>query len=317
MVTRRRLSEAHIEVECRIKLFQAKWPVGFACPRCGCGKYYLTTRRQPLFECASCRHMTSLTVGTVMEGSRTPLRKWFEAIRLLARTDKGTSAMELMRTIQVTYKTAWLMLHKLRYAMGQREDRQLLTGLVRVNAARYGSPYNPSVYRHPKEHPLMSGASLNQNLDITQLKIKPVPPEHCDDRVADRRWHRIFVEQHVDEANSTVFGQVPRYGENRFQPLLHACKLMSRWLNGTFHGIGAKHLRAYADEFCCRYNLQLSATDIGGHLIDIAAQHSRITYKSLIRRPKNGFNPIPFVRPVRQELFPRFSYEDSRSSYIS
>ncbi len=252
-----------------------------------------------------------------MEGSRTPLRKWFEAIRMLARTDKGTNAMELMRTIQVTYKTAWLMLHKLRYAMGQREDRRLLNGLVRVNAARYGSPYNPSIYRHPKEHPLMSGASLNHNHDITQLKIKPVPPEHCDYRFADRQWHRIFVEQHVDEANSAVYGKVPKYSENRFQPLLQACRQMSRWLNDTFHGIGAKHLRAYADEFCCRYNLQLSATDIVSRIVDIAAQHSRISYKQLISRPKDGFNPIPFIRPVRQELFPRFSYMDSRSSYIS
>jgi len=229
---------ARDELDLQNKFFQLKWPNGFECPRCGYGKHFVvSTRRQPLFECAACHHMTSLKAGTVMEGSRTPLWKWAEAIRLLARTSQGTSAVELARAIEVTYKTAWLVLHKLRHAMGRYEHRRLLTGFVRVNAAKYGSSYNPSVYRHPKEHPLMSGASLDKHDKIIQLKIQPVPPEHCDYGIADRWWHRIFVNQNVDPHNSEVRGAVPKYGENRFQPLLQACKRMARWLNDTFHGI--------------------------------------------------------------------------------
>jgi len=306
---------AQDELDLQAKLFRLKWPHGFECPRCGCGKYFIvSTRKQPLFECATCHHMTSLKVGTVMEGSRTPLWKWVEAIRLLARASRGTSAVELARIIEVTYKTAWLILHKLRHAMGQYEQRQLLTGFVRVNAAKYGNSYNPSVYRHPKEHPLMSGASLGEHDTITRLKIQPVPPEHCDYGTADHRWHRIFVNRIVDPNNSSVHGVVPRYGENRFQPLLQACSRMSRWLNDTFHGIGAKHLRAYTDEYCCRYNLELASAAMVDSLADIAVSHARITYRMLINRPRNGFSHTPFVRAVTQPLFSRFDIIGNRFS---
>src|SRR5690554_457477 len=64
-------------------LFCAKWPNGFRCPRCNHQEaYVITTRKQPLYECHSCRHQTSLTAGTVMENSRTSMFKWLAAFFL-------------------------------------------------------------------------------------------------------------------------------------------------------------------------------------------------------------------------------------------
>jgi transposase-like protein len=65
----------HTEEACADYLFQIKWPNGFDCPRCHHHQYYqTTTRRLPLYECTHCHHQASLTVGTVMKGSRTPVK---------------------------------------------------------------------------------------------------------------------------------------------------------------------------------------------------------------------------------------------------
>ena len=74
------------EKACEEYLFHLKWPNGFVCPYCGHGQAYtIHTRKQPLYECACCKHQTSLTAGTIMEGTRTSLIKWFTAIYNLAK----------------------------------------------------------------------------------------------------------------------------------------------------------------------------------------------------------------------------------------
>ncbi|HEY0826887.1 MAG TPA: transposase, partial [Bacilli bacterium] len=71
------------EEACVDYLIEQKWPAGYACDRCGCRSAYRThTRRLPLFECMDCLYQASPIVGTVMEGSRTPMRKWFVALFL-------------------------------------------------------------------------------------------------------------------------------------------------------------------------------------------------------------------------------------------
>ena len=83
------------EEDCADYLYQVKWPQGFRCPRCGHNHAYpLTKRRLPLFECANCHYQASLTVGTVMEGSHTALRKWFLSFFLIS-SPCGINATQL------------------------------------------------------------------------------------------------------------------------------------------------------------------------------------------------------------------------------
>ncbi|CAI6070874.1 IS1595 family transposase [Cohnella sp. JJ-181] len=128
---------AYSEEDCAGALFAAKWPDGFRCPRCAHPHYYkVSSRGRHLFECRSCAHQTSLTAGTVLEGTRTPLTKWFQAMFLM---QIGINAKLLAELIRVTYKTAWLINHKLRHAIGEWDrmrplegDLQLLGGLLRL-----------------------------------------------------------------------------------------------------------------------------------------------------------------------------------------
>ena len=93
------------EEACQHALEQARWPNGFACPRCGHGKASrISTRR--LLQCCACRYQISLTAGTILHKKRTPLIKWFRAIWMVAQDKGGTSAMRLAKPLGLSYRTA-------------------------------------------------------------------------------------------------------------------------------------------------------------------------------------------------------------------
>src|SRR5262245_28148620 len=100
-----------------------RWPDGPVCPHCGtleaATKLQPTTNstRKGVYKCKACRKPFSVTVGTVFERSHIPLHKWLLANHLLCSSKKGVSAHQLHRTLNVTYKTAWFMAHRLREAM--------------------------------------------------------------------------------------------------------------------------------------------------------------------------------------------------------
>ncbi len=120
------------EDACREYLFDCRWPEGFVCPGCGGRRAGQATRRH-LWICTACGLQTSVTAGTVMHATRTPLRTWFWAAYLVATHHPGISAKQLQRQLGLTrYETAWLILHKLRRAMVAPE-RSRLTEEVEVD----------------------------------------------------------------------------------------------------------------------------------------------------------------------------------------
>lgn len=278
--------ERHFDTEkaCVEYLFHAKWPQGFYCHRCGhCHAYMTGTRRLPLYECSLCHHQSSLTAGTIMEGSRTDLRKWLLAIFLISRTERGTNAVELAKTIHVTYKTAWLILRKIRYAISSADANMLLTGFVRVNSAVYGQPYNSSIHLHPQEHPLLVGASQDDQGEPTFLKMKLVSKLNMRERRVCPSGTLDFAQKHVaTEANPIEF-VTKRFSPNRFRRLLDSAAQMNKWINTTFHGLGRKHLQAYLDEFCCRLNLSIHHIPIFRHLTDLCVTTSSVSYFYITR----------------------------------
>jgi transposase-like protein len=277
------LEHFNTEEACADFLFQVKWPDGFSCPRCAHRRAYTTsTRRLPLYECASCRHQTSLIAGTVMEGSRTELRKWLLALFLIAHPDKGITSLKLSRTIKVTYKTAWLMLHKIRHAMGEADTSTLLSGFARVNIACYGQPYNPTVFRHPQQQPLFIGASMNEQGEPVYVKIKVIPDSHMKDWNVLREGPEEFEKRHV-KPGTPVEIIAQRYKSNRFKQLLLLFREADKWINDTFHGLGPRHLQAYLNEFCYRLNLKLRKAHIFERLARLCAGSRAITYTALTK----------------------------------
>ena len=112
------------ENEARKALEQVRWPNGAVCPHCGVtgngivkveGKKQ--SHRPGLYYCNHCKGQFTVTVGTVFERSKIPLTKWWMAVYLLNSSKKGISAHQIHRTLKVSYKTAWFMMHRIREAM--------------------------------------------------------------------------------------------------------------------------------------------------------------------------------------------------------
>lgn len=101
---------------CTEYVAKLRWPEGPVCPRCGCMEYsYLTTRR--LWKCKACKKQYSVKLGTIFEDSALGLDKWLPAVWLAANSKSRISSHELARSLGVTQKSAWFMLHRIRLAM--------------------------------------------------------------------------------------------------------------------------------------------------------------------------------------------------------
>lgn len=127
------------EAKCRQALAVARWPQGFVCPACG-GAARTSFERAGLvyWQCGSCQRQTSLISGTLFEASKLPLARWFLAMQLLSQSKNNVSALELRRQLGVSYRSAWLMKHKLLEAMRLAENHRRLDGRVEIDDAYLG-----------------------------------------------------------------------------------------------------------------------------------------------------------------------------------
>lgn len=264
----------HNEAECHSFLFRMKWPDGYTCPRCHHGEaYVIKTRRLPLYDCRACRHQTSLIAGTIIEGSRTPLWKWLTAIWLVSRTDLTFNAVELRALIQVTYKTAWSMLHKIRKAINRADTAEPLAGEVHGIVAFYGRPYSSPILLHERECPIIvaessrtgpagsdaytnpaSGTEMEEESALNRrLKMKIVDRSHCSGKSLLRIASDEFAKVHTQSDSSvSIIRYYFQAKRNRY--LCQTFKRVWQWMNRTYHGIGSSYLQLYLDEFCFRHN---------------------------------------------------------------
>jgi len=117
------------EQACRDYLAQNRWDGKITCPHCKADRIY-TFQNGKLYKCAKCRKQFTVRVGTIFEDSALPLQKWFIAIYILATHRKGISSCQLARDIEVTQKTAWFMLHRIRYAEKTKSFKNPLIGMI-------------------------------------------------------------------------------------------------------------------------------------------------------------------------------------------
>ncbi|MBO0733395.1 MAG: IS1595 family transposase [Methylocapsa sp.] len=110
----------HVEAKAFEYLESVLWPEGPVCPHCGSisGKHYdLCKTRLGLRKCSDCRKQFTVKVGTVFESAHIQLNKMLQAVHLMCSSKKGVSAHQLHRILEVQYKTAWFLAHRIREAM--------------------------------------------------------------------------------------------------------------------------------------------------------------------------------------------------------
>src|ERR1700681_2947105 len=119
------------ETKAREWLEARVWPNGPVCPHCGSTGDDVTalkgkgSYRSGLYQCAGCRGQFTVTVKTVFERSKIPLSKWLAALFLLTASKKGVSAHQVHRSLGISYKSSWFMMHRLREALRADPKGQL------------------------------------------------------------------------------------------------------------------------------------------------------------------------------------------------
>jgi transposase-like protein len=253
--------------KCREYLYKVRWPNGFVCPKCGAKDepFQITSRK--LYQCRHCTHQASVTAGTIMDRTRTPLRKWFLAIYLMGSDKRGCSALRLKRELKIAYDTAWTMSHKIRKAMGERDGLYLLQGTVEMDEAFFGSPDEGGKRgRGSDKTPVVVGLSLGDN----------GKPLYCKAQVltsVDSESIKAFAKQAVQLGSVILTDGLNIYPALSEVGYVHRPRKVDpekapehlKWLHiivsnmkaffeGTYHGLDSYHLQAFVDEFCFRFN---------------------------------------------------------------
>lgn len=284
------------EEACRDYLFDCRWPEGFRCPRCGGEDAGEMHRRRWVWQCKRCGHQTSVTAGTVMHKTHTPLRLWFWAAYLVATHNPGISAKQLSRQRGIRYETAWLMLQKLRRAMVAPE-REPLRREVEVDEFYVGGPEGQWGRHLGTEKALCAVAvevrgngsgrarlAVVEDLSwrslggFVQATIEPEAIVHTDAWRSYLPLGRAGFE-HRPIRREAVLGHEP------YLPRAHrAISNLKTWLLGTHRRASRQHLQVYLDEFTFRHNRRRTPMAAFQTLLGLSAIHEPSTYRQITQR---------------------------------
>lgn len=260
------------DVACAAYLEQVRWPAGFCCPACRTsGLPWRQTRGRLV--CSTCRHQTSVTTGTILDKTRTPLTTWFEAAWHLTTAKNGVSAKTLERTLGISYRTAWAMLQRFRVAMVWSE-REQLSGAVEVDEALVGGVERGGKHgRGTSKSVVVIAIEVKDPMGFGRVRLRHVPnasgasllPFVCDvvtpgATVRTDSWlgykglsKRGYRHERTMRSGAGDPAHVSMPGVHR------VASLLKRWILGTYQGsVVPAHLQSYLEEFTFRFNRRSS-----------------------------------------------------------
>ena len=263
------------EDKARALLESWRWPGGKPiCPHCKFDESYTVTSkpgtknkvRKGLYYCAACRKPYTATVGTVMEDSHVPISKWMMAFFLICSSKKAISAHQLHRMLGVTYKTAWFMAHRIRYAFGGDETK--LTGTVEVDETFVGGVGDPRT-KLSRKTPVVAlierGGKMHTRVvsNVSQRNLGQCLAEcvdksaivNTDDHAAYKPALKAYARHDVVNHSKLEYHRINPDGSiattNSAESFF---SLLKRGVYGSWHHVSREHLPKYANEFGFRWN---------------------------------------------------------------
>ena len=279
------------EDKCYAYLEELRWPDGVTCPRCESKKISVIRakvgqrkdrepknpeNRRRQFECSSCRYQFSVKAGTVFHDSHLPMWKWFLATYMMIEGKKGISANQLKRTLDVSYKTAWFLCHRIRSAM-DIANPTLLRGRVEVDETYVGGKRKN---RHVSVRNKTSGKK--QGGAVGKIAVLGAMERGGHVRFQIERRHpsalslSAFIVDHIQSGSEVFTDSHPGYkglkqagyehevvdhsDDEWVRADVHTNSVESVWsilkrsIVGTYHQLSAKHLESYLDEIAFRFN---------------------------------------------------------------
>ncbi len=254
---------------CISYLESVRWDNEPICPYCESNNS-TPLKRKLKHHCNSCNTDYSVTVNTIFHHTHLSLQKWFLAITLILNAKKGLSARQLARDLEINKNTAWRISMKIRDAMNERDQRELLSGIVEVDETyvggkpRKGSKHNkrgrgtkktPVVGFIERDGKVKASAEIKRNL--TAKRLSTLVRRNVDIRnttlITDkykgyRGIHNFMLHKTIDHQKWYVDGDAHTNNIESFWAIL------KRGIAGQFHKVSDKYLQKYLDEFCYRFN---------------------------------------------------------------
>ena len=297
------------ENKARELLESIRWPNGARCPKCGGAEAYKITpklgskTRKGLWKCKACREQFTVTVGTIFEDSHIPLGKWLMATHLLCASQKGMSAHQLHRMLGITYKSAWFMAHRIRYAMQQPPLKGKLKGIVEADETyvggkaknRLGGKRGRGALNKTPVLSLVERRGRVRSFPMSRVTgklLKSVIKYHVHPEarlMTDRfsPYHGLSKDIASHETVDHHRGEYVR-GDVHTNTVEGFFSLLKRGIIGTYHYVGSRHLWRYCHEFDFRYN-QRNVTDAARTAIALKqAEGKRLTYQPLVNKNVHG-----------------------------
>jgi transposase-like protein len=285
------------EQTCIDHLRAIRWANGPYCPLCGGTRIYHFSDRRT-HKCADCRQRFSIKVGTIFEDTKLPLRKWYIAIWLITSHKKGIASTQLAKDLKITQKSAWFVLHRLRYAARTKSFAAPLEGEIEVDETFVGGK---NKNRHWNKRTDGTGGAgktavmgaVERGGNVVARVVSAVDTETAESFVDDTLAAKVDL---VATDESSVYRRVSKkrphqtVRHERGEYVLgnvHTCtidgywSLLKRQIIGIHHWVSAKHLDRYVAESSWRYNRRDSGEGARVNAL-LADSSGRLTYKGLI-----------------------------------
>jgi len=289
------------EESCKIKFKEYRDKEGVICSKCGSTDHYWKKDKWQ-YECKKCRKRTTLKSGTIMHNSKLPIRHWFIAMHLLTTTKKSFSAKEIQRQLgHKRYQPVWEMLHKLRIAMGERDEQYQLSGQTELDEGFFstiipseekGKPIKRGRGSQKKTKVLVMAESSIVEGDLKK-NGKPRKVGHIKMKVIDNLESKtitgivkeaITQNSTIDTDDSTSYVElksvvakhrpqiIPKEKIGEMLPWVHlAISNSKRQLLDLYHGIKPEFLQLYLNEFCYKFNRRYFGEALFERLLTISA----------------------------------------------
>jgi len=296
------------EEVCHKWLFSTRWPEGFRCPKCAHYEYTLLESRN-IYMCKSCRYQSSITAGTIFHKTKTPLMKWFWLIFRIATSKTGVSISEMQRELEIKdYKTIWVMAHKIRKAMADRDANYKLAGLVEIDESFFGPRSSGkrgrgaegknlviiavSTWKDPsgREKPGFAHAFVvkNASADTIEniLRRLSIPKHEVDpliNKIKTDGWKSYKVAaKELGIAHHRAVLRNPK-DSMKLLPWTHRLIANARAvMSGPHRGVSEKHLQRYLSEICYRFNRRYWGRQTFHRLLNACVSTKTITCNELM-----------------------------------
>lgn len=268
------------EQSCRSHFKDQREKEGVICKKCSHDEHYWLKGKEQ-WQCKKCTFRTTLRSGTMMQSSKLPFRMWYLTLALMTMSKKGMSALEMKRQIgHKRYEPIWYMMHKIRKAMGQRDDLYQLSGALELDEA-----YISIADKHVDKPKRGKGSETKQNVAVVaeSTPLEDLEPHkttrHCRyfkmKVLGDHKAQSILeiVETNITDSSivfsdkSSSYVDIGDYVETHIQEKsskettkttlqwVHiTISNAKRWLLGIHHMIKGKYLQSYLNEFCYKLN---------------------------------------------------------------